>query len=97
MKQTQMNSTRRTHVVLSRDLLAQLNHLVRPRQRSLFIEQAIREKLTREQQRKALKESAGVLNLADHPEWSTPEKVSAWVRTLRAEADENSVRTVRNR
>ena len=31
----------------------------------------------------ALKETAGSISAEDYPEWSTPEKVAAWVRALR--------------
>lgn len=31
----------------------------------------------------ALAKSAGVIDLADYPEWSTPERISDWVRELR--------------
>ena len=31
----------------------------------------------------ALEATAGSISADDHPEWSTPGKVAAWVRTLR--------------
>ena len=31
----------------------------------------------------ALKATAGSISAEDHPYWSTPEKVAAWVRALR--------------
>jgi len=31
----------------------------------------------------ALRATAGAISAEDHPEWSTPEKVAAWVRALR--------------
>ena len=31
----------------------------------------------------ALKATAGSISAEDHPEWSTPEKVAAWVRASR--------------
>ncbi len=31
----------------------------------------------------ALDATAGSISAEDHPEWSTPEKVAAWVRALR--------------
>lgn len=47
------------------------------------MEEAIKEKLARERLQQALDTSAGVLDPGTYPEWDTPEKVSAWVRTSR--------------
>ncbi|MDO8671147.1 MAG: hypothetical protein Q7O66_06910 [Dehalococcoidia bacterium] len=30
-----------------------------------------------------MKKAAGCIDIADYPEWATPEKTSAWVRELR--------------
>jgi predicted transcriptional regulator len=73
----------RAHVVLPEELLAEVDRLAGKRKRSRFVEEAVREKLTLERQRKALRESAGILNAADYPEWQTPEMISEWVRNLR--------------
>lgn len=73
----------RAHVVLPRELVEAVDSLVGQRKRSEFVEAALREKVARERLGKALKTSAGILNPADYPEWSTPEKTSEWVHALR--------------
>lgn len=83
----------RTHVVLPDDLVAGIDKLVGKRKRSRFVEEAVRYKLERERLGKALKEGAGILRAEDHPEWSTSEKVSEWVRKSR-EADEERTRRI---
>ncbi|MBI2760928.1 MAG: hypothetical protein HYX51_05830 [Chloroflexi bacterium] len=74
----------RAHIILPEELIDAVDQLVGQRKRSEFVADALREKLRRERQTLALQKSAGVLDLADHPEWSTPEKVSAWVREQRS-------------
>jgi metal-responsive CopG/Arc/MetJ family transcriptional regulator len=73
----------RTHIMVPRDLLAQIDGASGNRQRSDYVVEAVREKLSRDRLAIALKATAGVLDLADYPEWSTPEKVSEWVHQLR--------------
>lgn len=87
-----LKETVRAHVVLPRDLLEAVDELVGERKRSEFVEAALREKVAHEQLGKALIETAGSLDLADHPEWSTPEKISAWVRAMRDEENEATER-----
>jgi metal-responsive CopG/Arc/MetJ family transcriptional regulator len=82
-----MKETIRTHVVLIRDLVDSVESLAGIRTRSKFVEEALRAKVARERLGKALAEAAGSLSLADHPEWSTPQKVSAWIHNLRSEAN----------
>jgi hypothetical protein len=53
------------------------------RGRSRFIAVAVEERLRREERARAIREGTGVLDPSKHPEWGTPEKVSAWVRNLR--------------
>ncbi len=77
----------RTHIVLSDDLVKQVDDLVGKRKRSRFVEEVIRERLRREALIEALKETAGSLSREDNPEWETPEKVAAWVRKIRREDD----------
>jgi hypothetical protein len=55
-----------------------------------------RERL-RERQKEALRLSAGVLNIADYPQWETSEKVSAWVREQRNRDTERLLRKWRGR
>ena len=83
----------RTHVILPDDLVEGVDKLVGKRKRSRFIEEAVLEKLKRERLGRALEEAAGMLRAEDYPEWSTPEKVSEWVRKSR-EADEERTRHI---
>lgn len=81
------SETIRMHVVLTRDVVEAIDRVAGKRRRSAFISEAVRQKLTPALQLQALEESFGVLAGSDHPEWETPEKTSAWVRSLREEAD----------
>lgn len=78
----------RAHIILPEELLREIDRVAGKRKRSRFLEEAVREKLSHEALSEALRESAGVLDLDDYPEWTTPEKVSDWVRALRREDDE---------
>lgn len=75
--------TVRAHVVVPRELIAEIDSIVGQRRRSDFVVAALREKLALERQGRALKEAAGALADGGHPEWATPESTSAWVRALR--------------
>lgn len=85
-------TTVRTHVMLSKDLLDAVDELVGPRKRSAYIAEAVEARVAHDRFGKALKEAVGILSAEDYPEWETPEKVSAWVRELRNEADEATER-----
>ena len=74
-------------MVLPEDLIEEMDRIAGKRKRSRFVERAIRDKLPREKLAAVMKESAGSLNPADYPEWSTPEKVSERVRSMRREDD----------
>jgi metal-responsive CopG/Arc/MetJ family transcriptional regulator len=69
--------------VLSEGLLKEVDRLAGKRKRSRFVEEALKEKLSRERLKHALNVSAGVLDPIDYPDWNTPEKASAWVRSSR--------------
>jgi metal-responsive CopG/Arc/MetJ family transcriptional regulator len=77
----------RTHIVLPREVVEDVDRLVGHRKRSHFMAEAVKEKLRREKLNAALEATAGILKDVDIPEWATPEKTSAWVRDLRREAD----------
>jgi hypothetical protein len=76
--------TIRTHVVFPKELVQAMDRLVGQRKRSAFVAEAVAEKLQREQLGRALEETAGSLSDEDYPQWDTPEKISAWVREMRA-------------
>jgi hypothetical protein len=73
----------RIHFVLPKAIVKEIDELVGPRKRSEFIANTIENQLIRERQLKAIEQTAGILKAEDYPEWSTPEKVSAWVRRSR--------------
>lgn len=85
----------RTHIVLPRAVVEDIDRLVGHRKRGRFMTEAVQEKLRREKLTAALDAAAGVLDPADYPQWSTPEKISAWVRELRREDDEATERKLR--
>jgi hypothetical protein len=66
--------------VLPVEVVEAVDRLAGKRKRSQFVEASIREKLERENLGRALKATAGMLNSDDYPEWSTPDKISAWVK-----------------
>ena len=79
----------RARVAFQKELVAAVDRLVGRRKRSAFVVDAVQEKLEREQLGRALAETRGILDKDSHPEWSTPEKTSAWVRELRAIAHQH--------
>jgi predicted transcriptional regulator len=78
------SETIRTHMVLPRDLVDAIDDLVGQRKRSAFVAEAVAEKVDRERFGRALANTVGSLNAEDYPEWETGEKISAWVREMRA-------------
>jgi metal-responsive CopG/Arc/MetJ family transcriptional regulator len=80
-----MATQRRVHLVLPEELLEAVDRIAGKRKRSRFVEEAVREKVTREELAAAMQECVGIIDLADYPEWKTPEGVSEWVRSLREE------------
>lgn len=87
----------RTHIVLPRAVVEDVDRLVGHRKRSRFMAEAVQEKLRREKLNAALDATAGSLKDVDIPEWATPERTSAWVRELRREADEATERKLGGR
>jgi hypothetical protein len=77
----------RTHTVLPREVIDEVDQLIGHRRRSQFMTEAVREKLRRGKLTAALAATAGVLKDVDIPHWATPDKTSAWVRDLRREDD----------
>lgn len=77
--------TKRTHVVLSEQLVKDIDMLVGSRQRSSFLTQAAEEKLMRLRQLKALEAAAGSWKDKDHPELK--QGSAKWVRKVRQESE----------
>jgi metal-responsive CopG/Arc/MetJ family transcriptional regulator len=73
----------RTHVVLSDEVIADIDERVGERGRSRFLEVAAREKLERLDLELALRDGAGVLKEKDYPHWRDQEAVNEWVRAQR--------------
>ncbi len=74
-----------TNLSLPTDLVAELDELAGPRNRSAFVEEAIRARIRRERFRRAIEDTAGAWDAAEHPEFRTPADTAAWVRARRAE------------
>ena len=74
-------NTKRTHVVLSEQLVKDIDTLVGTRQRSNFLTQAAEEKLMRLRQLKTLEAAAGSWKDKDHPELK--QGAAKWVAKLR--------------
>ena len=75
----------RTHVVIPKDLVAEIDVLVGKRGRSMFITNAAEKELLRLRQSTALKAAAGAWSKAHHPELENG--VEAYVRELRRESE----------
>jgi hypothetical protein len=74
---------RRTHVILSDELVKEIDAVVGSRQRSSFITEAAEKELMRRRQIEALKAAAGAWKDKDHPELK--QGSAQWVRKLRQE------------
>jgi len=85
---------KRTHVVLSEQLVRDIDAIVGSRQRSSFLTQAAERELMRLRQMKALKASAGSWKDKDHPELKGG--AAKWVEKLRKE-DEKRFQKVTTR
>jgi hypothetical protein len=78
-----MNVTTRAHIVIADDVLSAVDRVAGKRRRSQYIEEAVRERLERDNLLEVMEETVGSLNPADYPYWETPEKTSEWIRNLR--------------
>ncbi len=86
---TRKTMTSKVRVYISRELLQEVDQVAGKQSRSDFVEAAVREKISRDALGAVLKKSAGILKSYDYPEWETPEKTSAWVRSLRQQDNES--------
>jgi hypothetical protein len=76
-------STKRTHIVISEQLAADIDRVVGKRGRSSFLAQAAERELLRLRQIKALEGASGAWKDKDHPELK--EGAAAWVKKIRRE------------
>jgi hypothetical protein len=74
---------RRAHIVMSAELIAEIDAQVGPRRRSRFIEDAVAEKLRRQRRVEAFDGVVGSLKDVDIPGWESPEAAAQWVHDLR--------------
>ncbi|MHB1336889.1 MAG: ribbon-helix-helix domain-containing protein [Candidatus Humimicrobiaceae bacterium] len=84
-----MDTKKRTHIVVSEELVEEIDRLSGKRKRSWFITQAVRKEIQRLNFLNAIKETAGAWSDNDHPEFKNG--VECWVRSLREE-DENRLK-----
>jgi metal-responsive CopG/Arc/MetJ family transcriptional regulator len=74
--------TRRAHVVLPVDLLADIDKIAGRHGRSAFLAEVAQKEIKLRRQREALVEAAGAWKVKDHPELA--KGAEAWVRKLRS-------------
>ena len=79
-------NAKRTHIVISQELIAEIDIVVGKRGRSAFLKQAAEKELTRLRQIKALEAAAGSWKDKDHPELK--QGAAKWVKELRREYDQ---------
>jgi hypothetical protein len=78
--------SKRTHVILPVEVVADIDKLVGKRGRSAFLTEVARDEILRRKQRNALRKSAGAWKDKDHPELK--QGSAAWVNRMRAESEE---------
>jgi predicted transcriptional regulator len=74
-----------TNLSLPADLVAEVDVIAGRRNRSAFVEEAIRARLKRERLRLAMERARGTISAEEYPEFATSERVVEWVRARRAE------------
>ncbi len=78
-------NTKRTHIVIPQELVAEIDTVVGKRGRSAFLTQAAEKELMRLRQLKALGAAAGSWKDEDHP--GLRQGAAKWVKKLRREYD----------
>jgi metal-responsive CopG/Arc/MetJ family transcriptional regulator len=73
----------RTHVILPKELVEQIDRRVGPRRRSEFLARAAQRELDLEGRLQAFDEFAGSLQDVHVPGWETSESAAEWVRAQR--------------
>ena len=84
---------KRTHIVISQQLVAEIDTIVGKRGRSAFLTQAAEKELMRLRQIKALESAAGSWKDEDHPELK--QGAAKWVKKLRQEYDQRFEKVTR--
>ncbi len=75
----------RTNLMLPPELVAEVDRIAGPRNRSRYVAEAVAARVRRDHLKEVWDRSFGILKTEDHPEWATSEMVVEWVRALRAE------------
>ena len=75
------NATKRAHVILPLDVVADIDKLVGKRGRSAFLTELAQREIKIRRQREVLLETAGAWKAEDHPELA--QGAVAWVRQMR--------------
>lgn len=70
----------RTHVVMSEEVLGEIDRRVGARGRSRFLEEAAREKLARLELEEALRATKGIVRGKGYEHWRDRDSTAAWVR-----------------
>ncbi len=86
-----MDIKKRTHIVVPRELVDEIDKLSGKRKRSWFITQTLKREIRRLNFIDAVKETAGAWKDEDHPELR--KGVSSWVKNLREE-DEKRLKEI---
>jgi hypothetical protein len=86
-------NVKRTHIVIPRELAAEIDILVGKRGRSAFLTRAAEKELMRLRQIKALESAAGSWKDKDHPELK--DGAAKWVKDLRQEYDQRLEKSTR--
>jgi metal-responsive CopG/Arc/MetJ family transcriptional regulator len=73
----------RAHLVLAREILEEVDQIAGKRKRSLFIAEAIREKLQRERFLRTLEETQGAWSDKNHPDLKTARDMEQFVSDKR--------------
>ena len=79
-----MDDVVRTHVLLPRALVNEIDRRVGPRRRSEFLARAAQRELDVEERLRLFDEFVGSMKGKSIPEWETSESAAAWVREQRA-------------
>jgi hypothetical protein len=75
----------RTNLMLPPELVAEVDRIAGPRNRSRYVAEAVAARVRRDHLKEVWDRSFGILKKEDHPEWATSDMVVEWVRARRAE------------
>ena len=81
-----MDTKKRTHVVVSKELVEEIEKLFGKRKCSWFITKAAKKEIQRLNFLKAVKETAGAWKDENHPELSSIKDIHKYVRKIREES-----------